>query len=98
MHRYIHSIQKETAFAHHPSMKTKSSFILALLAVLWMLADALSAFDNGTRLGKRQSSDQLVFAHFMVRIPLSAIRHLANRSNRSELPVIGIVLLTMTMI
>lgn len=63
-----------------------------------MLADALSAFDNGTRVDKRQSTDRLVFAHFMVRLPLSAILHLANRSNRSELLVIGIVLLTMTMI
>jgi hypothetical protein len=79
-------------------MKTKSSFLLALLAILSMLADALSAFDNGTRVDKRQSTDRLVFAHFMVRIPLSAIWHLANRSNRSELLVIGIVLLTMTMI
>jgi uncharacterized membrane protein len=79
-------------------MKTRSSFLLALLAVLCMLADALSAFDNGIHVDKRQSTDRLVFAHFMVRLPLSTIWHLANRSNRSELLVIGIVLLTMTMI
>jgi hypothetical protein len=45
-----------------------------------MLADALSAFENGTRVEKRQSTDRLVFAHFMVRLPLSAIWHRVNRS------------------
>ncbi|KAJ6181576.1 hypothetical protein N7485_000218 [Penicillium canescens] len=49
-------------------MKTRSSFLLALLAVLCMLADALSIFENGTRVDKRQSTDRLVFAHFMIGI------------------------------
>ena len=94
---YIHLTQKATVLAHLPSMKTRSGFLLALLAALCMLANALPAFENCTRVEKRQSTDRLVFAHFMVRPPLSAIWHRVNRSNRSELLVIGIVLLTMTM-
>ncbi|OQD82804.1 hypothetical protein PENANT_c019G08225 [Penicillium antarcticum] len=49
-------------------MRAKDSVLLALLGIFCIVTDALSAFDNDTRVDKRQSTDRLVFAHFMIGI------------------------------
>jgi hypothetical protein len=49
-------------------MRAQNIFRLALLSVSCTIANALPAFENGTHLDIQQSTDRLVFAHFMVRV------------------------------
>ena len=44
-------------------------FILGVITLLSTIVHALSTGNHGIRHAKRQSTDRLVFAHFMVNMP-----------------------------
>lgn len=52
---------------------TKIRFILGVITLLSTLVHAASTGNYHIRRVKRQSTDRLVFAHFMVNIPSSAL-------------------------